>query len=484
MHRMGNKIRENWMFLLLTAAFVLFLLPMLVMCFLAMPAADDFSQGEKIKHLIQQNDSILYYFKNVFALAGDLYQTIQGAFTIDVLIFLNPIAYNIALYPVACVLNFLLLLLSLFILSHCIVKYFLHSTWKNTMYLWMLSTILTTQFVPVAETFYWYAGFVAYCIPFSLLLLFASLLIRMQCRKEKRPLWTILACVLGFLIGGTNYPLALFACCSMAILLASNVFAKKWREALWSFPPFLFLAAGFLINVMAPGNSNRMEYYNQLHPLKAIFESFYSAFEQVAAWLTQTPILFFMLLCVPLMIPIISKIRFRFALPGLLSLLVFCLSAVLFTPGLFAMGNSDIPERYQNMVCMILTWLIIFVFFYWVGWLAQKLDIRALDNKLRFSIGLVACVALFVPLSTRTAQETMRDLGSMVTAEDIVIGGARDYHHTVTELFEQIEASTDEKVLISSYLPETKSLHRLILDNDRWEIHAMRQFFDKDIIVD
>lgn len=339
---MGNplrqKIRENGLFLLLIGAFVVFLLPMVAMCFLALPAADDFSQMAKLREAMGSDWSLGNYIQNVWMLARETYFNIQGAFTIDVMIFLNPLGYNLSLYPVACLINFFATLVSVLVLSRCVVKYFLHSTWKNTIYLWMLAIFLLTQFIPLEETFYWYAGFIAYNLPLCLFMLLAAALIRMQFRKEKRPLFAAAACLLGFLIGGTNYPLALFSCCTLAVVLGINVLAKNRRQTLWALPVFLFLAAGFFINVVAPGNQERIEWYEQMHPAKAVFESFYFALDYLASWLTKTPILFFTLLCIPLMVRILSKTAFRFRLPGLVSLLVFCLYATLFTPGLYAMG--------------------------------------------------------------------------------------------------------------------------------------------------
>ena len=94
---MGNplrqKIRENGLFLLLIGAFVVFLLPMVAMCFLALPAADDFSQMAKLREAMGSDWSLGNYIQNVWMLARETYFNIQGAFTIDVMIFLNPLGY-------------------------------------------------------------------------------------------------------------------------------------------------------------------------------------------------------------------------------------------------------------------------------------------------------------------------------------------------------------------------------------------------------
>lgn len=483
---MGNplrqKIRENGLFLLLIGAFVVFLLPMVAMCFLALPAADDFSQMAKLREAMGSDWSLGNYIQNVWMLARETYFNIQGAFTIDVMIFLNPLGYNLSLYPVACLINFFSTLVSVLVLSRCVVKYFLHSTWKNTIYLWMLAIFLLTQFIPLEETFYWYAGFIAYNLPLCLFMLLAAALIRMQFRKEKRPLFAAAACLLGFLIGGTNYPLALFSCCTLAVVLGINVLAKNRRQTLWALPVFLFLAAGFFINVVAPGNQERIEWYEQMHPAKAVFESFYFALDHLASWLTKTPILFFTLLCIPLMVRILSKTAFRFRLPGLVSLLVYCLYATLFTPGLYAMGSGYIPERYMSMVYMLLTWLTLFTVFYWTGWLVKKLGIQSLDRPMKFGAALAACVALLVPLSTQTVQDTLLDMGSLAAAEDVVIGEGRAYHKDATRLLRHLETTTEEKVVISDTLPSTRTLHELVLTNGSWQLDGLSQFYDVEIV--
>ena len=118
---MGNplrqKIRENGLFLLLIGAFVVFLLPMVAMCFLALPAADDFSQMAKLREAMGSDWSLGNYIQNVWMLARETYFNIQGAFTIDVMIFLNPLGYNLSLYPVACLINFFATLVSVLMLT-------------------------------------------------------------------------------------------------------------------------------------------------------------------------------------------------------------------------------------------------------------------------------------------------------------------------------------------------------------------------------
>lgn len=117
MQKIKGRLKDNWLFALLVGLFILFLVPMVAMCFLAVPASDDFVNASIMRDLMENDSSLLTYFKNVFLQAKDLYDTIQGAFTIDVLIFLNPIAYNIGLYPVTCLLNFIVTLVCVLVLS-------------------------------------------------------------------------------------------------------------------------------------------------------------------------------------------------------------------------------------------------------------------------------------------------------------------------------------------------------------------------------
>ncbi len=484
MQKIKGRLKDNWLFALLVGLFILFLVPMVAMCFLAVPASDDFVNASIMRDLMENDSSLLTYFKNVFLQAKDLYDTIQGAFTIDVLIFLNPIAYNIGLYPVTCLLNFIVTLVCVLVLSRSIMKHVLHSTWKNTILLWMLFVFMVTQFVRVEETYYWYAGFVAYNFPFCLFMLFCAALIRIQFQKEKRLLFAVLACVLGFLVGGTNYPLSLFGCCAAALLLFVNLISRKRREALWQLPPVVFLVVGFLINVFAPGNSIRMGRYEQLHPVKAVFESFYSALDYLADWLTETPILFLLVLCIPFMAAAAGRMKFRFRLPGLLTVVLFCLYAALFTPGLFGMGSDYMPERYLNMVYGLLTWMLLGLCFYWTGWLVKRFAVVSLDKPIRFGVALLAAAVLLVPLSTRMVEDTVTDMGSLLAAEEIVMGPARAYHKEAMKVLDTLENSPEDTVVIPGSLPATDCLHELVLINGRWEVNGLKMFYHKEIICE
>ena len=42
MQKIKGRLKDNWLFALLVGLFILFLVPMVAMCFLAVPASDDF----------------------------------------------------------------------------------------------------------------------------------------------------------------------------------------------------------------------------------------------------------------------------------------------------------------------------------------------------------------------------------------------------------------------------------------------------------
>ena len=73
MQKIKGRLKDNWLFALLVGLFILFLVPMVAMCFLAVPASDDFVNASIMRDLMENDSSLLTYFKNVFLQAKDLY---------------------------------------------------------------------------------------------------------------------------------------------------------------------------------------------------------------------------------------------------------------------------------------------------------------------------------------------------------------------------------------------------------------------------
>ncbi len=292
------------------------------------------------------------------------------------------------------------------------------------------------------------------------------------------------ASVLCFLIGGSHYPVALFASCSMAALLVW-CFVKRKKFSLLILAPVITGIIALLLNITAPGNSNRLIYYTQMQPVKAIYKSFEYALFELADCISTTPLLFLFVLAVPFLISVIPKLPFKFKYPGIMTVFSVCLYATAFTPGFYATGGYGVV-RYFTLISWMAVWFISIMLFYWLGWAVKKYDLEVSGvKKARLALILSACLAFVVPFNAQPAgQHPILNMTSILAADDLVYGEVREYNIGVKEMFEKIESSDSNTVTVSPALSDTRTMLEILLENDTWQIEALSYYFGKTVVVD
>lgn len=174
--------------------------------------------------------------------------------------------------------------------------------------------------------------------------------------------------------GGANFSTALL---TAEILFVIEIVAfilwkiKKNKRYLWITIPFLVGEAGFLTNILAPGNAVRQANYLQKGVLWTIGECFSYSFSQMVSWVNIYVIIILILLF-PILLSAADKAEgFSFRYPLIVVAALYCLYASMFAPGFYALGYWPL-SRNQNICKMFLMISLLLSETYFCGWITHR----------------------------------------------------------------------------------------------------------------
>jgi len=467
-------IKKNPWISLLLAITVVSLIALLIPAFYASPSADDFSQSSIMHNLLPKDYNLIDYSKVVVKRSFEIYGTIQGAYTVNILIPLNPMVYKMSLVNYVYILNFLFFIFANYYLVDTIIRKVLGGERKASLAVTSIFLLASLQFLQLGETFYWYAGIIGYTLPYSVTLLFIANLLLIY--KQNNTKWRLpLSAVLAFLIAGTNYPLGLFLTSLgfFAILYLLIVRSKKYLPLLLT---EIVLVAGFAINVLSPGNQARAAYpvFHIRTPLETIAISGEDLIMQLAKILTWTLTIFFLILLIPLMTGVIKRSAANFQKPFIISFVSLVVLPTVYMPLNYVGAEHAFPARYYNLAFMVIMLVLFINAFYWLGWWIKN-NQKDLDIK---KYGVLFVLILALSLQQPIASGKIKNPASLVAARETATGVLSNYRNQVNELYRTLEASPDGSVLVY-FNASPQSIKPIHLNKDKafWENAGLAHYF-------
>ena len=474
--------------LLLLAAFILALLPMLKAGQYDVPSADDYSNGLDTYRAWERTGSLREVFRTSFKRVSSLYYSWQGTFTAIFLFTLNPMIFGEQYYQIGFYLVLGMLLAGVFVLAFTVWSRIYKAPRHESLIIALVWAILCTQFLPRAsQGLYWYVGAVYYTFFFGLAALAYSLLLRYIYRDEGSSGLgkLITATLLLFLVGGGNLvtgltTAVLLATMELLLVLRHN---KAWKPLL--IPAFAFYAA-FLINVSAPGNAVRQNYFAQPGLISSVFISFEEMGKFALQWFSL-PVLALMVMLIPVFWRIASRYERRFPLPGLVSLYSICLSGVMFYAPVYAMTahNLDHLGRITNIIFFGMMFLAMFNLYYWIGWLYQHG--RLTENhfagaaKGRYSL---ACLLLTLLLfGFGMTQIKWFDVTSISAFRSYRSGEMGSYYHTYKGRLEILKDPEVKDAVLKRYPCRPYVLYFQDLSPSAAKNRVIAEWYEKDSVV-
>ncbi len=457
------------------------ILPLFLIGFYSQPCADDFTYGFYTYQALQNGESWPSILKWTIYQVHSSYDTWQGTFSSIFFMALTPAVFGAKYYFFTTIIMLGILLFSHYMLLHKLLVNIFKVDFSSFLFIFScFSFLLIESLHSPVNAIYWYNGAVHYTFMHGcmILLLTAAISIYTTKKWQVRLVLCICTSLLSIICGGSNYVTALLGivCITGLFILGIHKRLSFW----WQSAPLALYVLSFFVNITAPGNSMRQQSFTKQTPLTAIISSFKSAFDLALSW-TNLPTLIMIIILIPVIWNMASKISFSFSKPLLVLLASICLYACMFTPNYYATSNLG-PDRVLNITKMWFQLMILIDEIYIIGWLRNRVLISKREIP-HYSLFYLAILGLLL-VSLKILPNVLHDYSSYAAYVSLRTGEAQQFY---AENMERLDKLTgDESVIILDELavkPYLLYFDDITPDRYNWKNQAMARWYNKDYVI-
>ncbi|MCM1174316.1 MAG: DUF6056 family protein [Blautia sp.] len=499
-----NGISMKKMAVCAAVLFVLSILPLLLLGRYNVMCIDDYNYGMRVHDTWMATGSLGQSIRTAAAQTKEFFIQWQGTYISCFLMAVCPMNFRYDAAFVVPVIMIGLFAVSVFLFGRQILVNWLGSDGRSASFVMFLLLFMFYQIMEAPfEGIYWYNGATHYVLMESLLFLMLTLVSGILWTEDKRAVSarSFPAALLGVIVGGGNLVTALQAEILLFFLLVF-AYAKKREKTFYVLLPFLTFTAGFLCNVLAPGNAVRagMDTDVGYPPVAAVALSFYYAVVFIIGWTNAFAILIWLALW-PVLWQIGKRSDKNFAHPVWVTAGAFCILSAMFTPTLYAVGMVGL-SRVDNIIQMVYYLCLFFVTAYWFGWISRRRGaetgekMQAGGDKGALSAGEVfgsflektgnmmtaVCVVLVLLVWTLTADKnTYTGISAL---RSLVNGDAAAYYEEAMERHALYVDETAKEIVVKpfSVRPALFDFEDLTPDADNWLNLAVADYYHKNSV--
>jgi hypothetical protein len=252
----------------------------------------------------------------------------------------------------------------------------------------------------------------------------------------------------------------------------------------------LLYIAGFLVNVLAPGNQKRLAFAEaeSVSPVRAVLVSLEEAAKYVASN-TLFPYVIAGMLLLPIFVGIVRKKDYRYPWPAFVTFLSFGVFAAQFVPTIYTIGTIG-EGRVQNLYRWTFFLFLYGNELYWTGWGTRRYLQRVTDGEecgqdTRKSYllpgwilgGIFLCYSLYV-----WGGDTLTSVSAL---NSLRLGQAQTYYE---EYQKRLEVLEDESIRDAYLEPYTYYPYLLFFvditdDPDDWVNGSVDSYYGKDSVT-
>lgn len=430
--RLERKFLTRKVFCFLTVlGFLWFIVPLLYIGRYNHGAGDDYWFAFHVHCTWLNTHNLIEVIKTAFSKVVEFYKSWQGTYSSVFFFSISPMAFGEQYAHAVPYMMIGMTCISTMILMYAMLKKWMELDGYICLSAAMASCVMQCAFMYTpASGLYWYNGAVHYVFMQGFLNLtvgFALLSFeRIFHSRGKNIWWRIeLAICTGTAIiaAGGNFSTALLT--AEILVLLGILAAKLWKIQrrkvyLWFAIPLLLGEAGFLVNVLAPGNAVRQANFQRGSIIGTIGRCFTYSFSQMVTWVNIYVVVILILL-LPMFLKAVDNSKYSFHYPLLVTGVAYCLYASMFAPGFYALGEEPL-SRNQNICKMFLLLCLVLLEAYWCGWLVHKVKVfRAIvpeygKNVIRWTavlfIALLTGIISFVRLDDVSKKATFVNYGA------------------------------------------------------------------------
>ncbi len=515
-----KKIDIKNMSVVLTFIYVISVIPMLAIGLYNWPSVDDFSMA------LQPHQT--------FVATGNFFVTVWSAFTKTIFIYYNWVGYYFSSF-LTCLSpsifgerwSALNAIIVLGMLTYGVMYFFnalLTRVWKmNGHMVYSLSMVTLIMIVQCmengptrAEAFYWWSGAINYTFMFGLALVWIGMIFRFVYEagsdvKGFNAKWAwklIKLCLVGFLLGGSNYMTALvMAVCSvLGLFIVVMIKLGKFElqgdgsvRGLWI--AFVCNLVGLMISAAAPGNQIRGTKMGDMNPIKVVLRAYYSVFDICVNDMMRWEVLLLLVLVAIVAWKMAGSMAYDLKHPVVFAVFSLSMMACCVAPPLYAVGDISAARIRSTMWMQFIVMLVLTVVYY-VRWIWQMLDKgegfksdgkagqeeQSRESRDKYSIlssTIVTVLVLFLAFGSLLCIYANPHYYSVTSAiSDMASGQATTY---LSEKMERLEILQDESIRDAVFQPHTAKPELLFqsdiyTDASIWENEIVATYYGKDSV--
>lgn len=442
-NRRRSAIR--WLFcLLVMAAFLVSLVPLLAEARYNLPISDDLTVISKVLGVWEETHSLPTFLSACVTDTLHLYNTWQGTFAANYIIEVSDVLLFNSYPMLTPAVGILAFVLANLFFGWVLLKKILGTDDVTFLTVTFLALFLSIQFCPSAyEAFYWlfamllYVG--SYCV--SLVLMGLLLLIPKLKSNAWRVVLYVLCLVLALRVGGGTQPLLPVMLLVLLFNLVLRIRQKNRLDIVFAALALGVYIACTVLNIIAPGNYARLDYETgaaaaAMSPVSAVLLSCVHAFGEMLYRL-EPGMLLFVLVTAVFTAPFLPGCGFAFKKPWLAFLLSFGVYASLFTALVYTKNNVG-PLRAQNLYYFALYPFMAFNTVYFLGAATRasarrtgKAGLPETGERLLscvFRYPLIAFLIVGCLVFGSVVQRGLQKTWSYAAYHDLSSGWARDYY--------------------------------------------------------
>lgn len=374
----GTSSILTWFCVVMIAVLVLSLVPMLLIARYDLPLGDDVIYGGLVSQALTSDPSLSSALRAAAGVVAEKFHSWQGTFSAIFLMAFQPGVFGLSYYQITPYLMLGAVIASTLLLTYTLLCSVLGASRRVWLLLGSAVAFFSIQLcVSPREGFFWYNGAVYYTLYHSLLLVLATLVIRIvrSPRAWVRATLAVLGVVLAAVLSGGNYATAILCFELLVCAVGYSVYRKQYRLLAAFALMLLVFGAGMYVSISAPGNAIRQADviaagYTPSGPLKSVLLSLALGGAMAVGWFDLSGVIV-ILLTVLFVGPALRKTEWRFRYPLLVLAFLFCVFASQFTPSLYA-ATSPGPYRLRNVAYFVYLLLLALSAAYVTGWAQRK----------------------------------------------------------------------------------------------------------------
>lgn len=479
-------------------AFVLSLIPLILIARYDHPSADDFTYGLLTSQAWASTGSILNVLSAAFKTVHDTYFNWQGSFSGVFMMAVQPAVFGENLYILTPLLTLSIFLFGALFLGKVILMDYLKADKWSFLVIGFVTAAMSLNFLPSpVEGIYWYNGAFYYTGFYALSLVVFGLVLRYYRAKSRKAMVikAVLMILFSFAIGGGNYTTALVTALVLTLLTVLGLLHHQGMRVIFPAAAMLSNVAALVISLAAPGNAVRKSHFTHTPSvMDAIFDSLKTAWIYISYW-TTLPVIVCLLFLIPLIYQIVRAVRFSFHFPLLILLISFGVFSSQFTPPIYALGYSG-PSRLLNVIYFSYYIFMLVNMFYFTGWFIRQFrrketkaaeqapNLKLSSLKEKYRILLLVCFTVLFSAGCM-GWNRVRTMTSVSAAISLKNGQAAKYDREANQRLKIYRSSRQKNVVVSKFSekPYVLCFNDIEKDPSNWRNTAITKYYNLKSVV-